>query len=119
MSATLCRESEEELRNVTLSVKKSWAESSAALHHPTNAARNASPDLLEASGSSSSPSSSCDATRSSRSSGLVEQLMSEMDQVFHEILAEDVGNYLGHPQSSSCVDAPVPPACIQHEGCIS
>ena len=87
------RESEEELRNVTLSVKKSWVESNAQAHDPKESVQEHPLEASGSSGSSTSSSSGCHPIRSSRSSGLMEQLLNEMDQVFHDILAEDVGNY--------------------------
>ncbi|ELU17222.1 hypothetical protein CAPTEDRAFT_210513 [Capitella teleta] len=84
-------ESEEELRNVTQSIKKSWVESNAA-SQPVHETRDPERDGLEASGSSSGSSSGCKPMRSSRSSGVMEQLLNEMDQVFHDILAEDVAH---------------------------
>lgn len=82
---------------MTLSISKSWAESTPQslrdLHHPEHqgCATEAQAGAVAASTSSSS------GLKSSRSSGLMEQLMTEMDQVFHDILAEDVGNYWQPP----------------------
>ena len=109
------RASEEQLRNVTQNVNRSFAESSPRpswSHDP-----NQQPSLsgvgscesgsvcspgtqshhqgssLRVSAPGGSSSSSARSRPSSRSSELLDQLMAEMEQVFQNVIHEDVGNY--------------------------
>ncbi len=79
-----CRESESTLRHVMKTVTESFSESrgegGGQLHSSLD------------SGDEPPSSPGAESTRSSRSSNLIEQFMSEMDLVFSEILAEEVGN---------------------------